>query len=332
MPCHVGILPTAVLETLMAKLDEDILEEELSQGGLRILRLLHPRTGIPALFLPYESPSKQSFILEVQVVSPPNPRTWFMSEGEVLNDGRLLIMTPIDPAFILLPVLHRTCPADGSSGNFCRAEDLLEEAVANMCPSNSAKDSSHASWSRDLLYLQSFGCIQSTMKRICDVKEITADITVYRYSPLKVQNYLQMKVARLAMPGVFETSLTLTRNLAKVGLMEDEKEALLQSARTRAACDLIAQYISEELYTALLTSYDFTALEAHLRAAEDETAALLATSANKVEIKELQNKDAAANEKKRKGSTKASHGVEKLKKANVKGMAKISSFFQKPAK
>lgn len=58
--------------------------------------------------------------------------------------------------------------------------------------------------------------------------EITADITVYRYSPLKVQNYLQMKVARLAMPGVFETSLTLTRNLAKVGLMEDEKEALLQ--------------------------------------------------------------------------------------------------------
>ena len=33
--------------------------------------------------------------------------------------------------------------------------------------------------------------------------------------------------------------------------------------------------------------------------------------------------------KKRKGAAKASHGVEKLKKANVKGMAKLSSFFQK---
>ena len=33
--------------------------------------------------------------------------------------------------------------------------------------------------------------------------------------------------------------------------------------------------------------------------------------------------------KKRKAKTKASHGVEKLKKANVSGMAKISSFFQK---
>lgn len=36
-------------------------------------------------------------------------------------------------------------------------------------------------------------------------------------------------------------------------------------------------------------------------------------------------------EKKRKAPVKASHGVEKLKKANIDGMSKISSFFQKPA-
>ncbi|KAK7687045.1 hypothetical protein QCA50_009545 [Cerrena zonata] len=40
--------------------------------------------------------------------------------------------------------------------------------------------------------------------------------------------------------------------------------------------------------------------------------------------------DAKSSEtKKRKGAAKGSHGVEKLKKANTKGMAKLSNFFQK---
>lgn len=40
---------------------------------------------------------------------------------------------------------------------------------------------------------------------------------------------------------------------------------------------------------------------------------------------------AATGEKKRK-STKGSHGVEALKKVNVSGMAKLSSFFKKAEK
>ena len=36
-----------------------------------------------------------------------------------------------------------------------------------------------------------------------------------------------------------------------------------------------------------------------------------------------------SNGKKRKATNQVSKGVEKLKKANVKGMSKISSFFQK---
>lgn len=78
--------------------------------------------GLPSLFLPYEVSGK-SVILEVQVVSPPNRRSWFMSD-EVLEgtctwliifsprvftglvDGKLLIMTPIDPAFLLIPILR----------------------------------------------------------------------------------------------------------------------------------------------------------------------------------------------------------------------------------
>jgi ribonuclease H2 subunit B len=72
----------------------------------------------------------------------------------------------------------------------------------------------------------------------------------------------------------------------------------------------------------------FTTLDAHIKALKDEEIA------NALAGAPAKKKSRAADEiedggKKRKAKTKASQGVEKLKKANVSGMAKISSFFQK---
>jgi ribonuclease H2 subunit B len=72
----------------------------------------------------------------------------------------------------------------------------------------------------------------------------------------------------------------------------------------------------------------FTTLDAHIKALKDEEVA------NALAGAPAKKKSRAADEiedggKKRKAKTKASQGVEKLKKANVSGMAKISSFFQK---
>ncbi|KAL6310361.1 ribonuclease H2, subunit B [Sparassis latifolia] len=364
MAYHVGVLPDGqpsilatllqvhdlwlcvdVLQTLVAKLNRDSAEEENSSEGLRFVRLPHPRTGIPSLFLPYQTPDdSKSSLLEVQAVSPPNPRSWFMSHGEILDgpwgcadcllDGKLLVMTPIDPAFVLIPILQCIHPIDGTSNNFRTMEDILEEAAAKVAGKSSAldlKDPSAVCCVNDILHLLSFTCIQGAMKHLCEVKEITADIVVYRYTPAKVQDYLRLKVGRLASPEIFEGSRTLTRNLAKEGLMDDGKEALLESGRLRGACNLISHYISQELHTALLASYDFTALNAHLKAAEQVLVALTAENMNKAEKKENKIKNGGAAEKKRKGQ-KGSQGVEKLKKANVKGMAQISSFFQKSTK
>ena len=58
--------------------------------------------------------------------------------------------------------------------------------------------------------------------------------------------------------------------------------------------------------------------------------ALAAVNMNAVEARESKEsgdtKDAGTDKKRK---AKGSHGVEKLKKANTKGMAKLSSFFQK---
>jgi hypothetical protein len=60
--------------------------------------------------------------------------------------------------------------------------------------------------------------------------EISSEIVVYRYSQRKFVDYLRAKVAHLQNSLAFDGSQTLTRNLAKEGLMEDGKEELLTRA------------------------------------------------------------------------------------------------------
>ena len=85
----------------------------------------------------------------------------------------------------------------------------------------------------------------------------------------------------------------------------------------------------------ILLRHSFAELDTHLIAIQSEQTAieeLNAQAAPKPKKGKAQSqKKGDPTEKKRKAPAKASHGVEKLKKANIKGMATISSFFQKPA-
>ncbi|KAH9949549.1 ribonuclease H2, subunit B [Amylocystis lapponica] len=334
MAYHVGILPEDVLHTLVRKLNET----DDVKAGLQFVRLPHPRTGMPSLFLPYlSSKTGSSSILEVQAVAPPNPRSWFMTEGEIIEDGKLLLMTPIDPAFILIALFRSVHSEADSHGQFRTTDDLFDEVATKFMQAEMSvsQETPEGCTAKDILHFLSFDCTLNAVRRICETKDITPEITVYRYSPVKVEEYLKAKVARLAKAEVFEASRTLTRNLAKDGLMEDGKEALLESARVRAACDLVSQYITQDLYNALVASYEYVSQPLRLEDSPNDDrnalAALVAENMDKVEEKESKTTGAAADGKKRK-APKASFGVEKLKKANVKGMAKISNFFQKPAK
>ncbi|THH21340.1 hypothetical protein EW146_g201 [Bondarzewia mesenterica] len=326
MSTHISILPADVLDTISMKLNENE-----SASRTQFLRLPHPRTGIPSLFLPYRSSktgrATQWEILEVQRVSPPNPRSWFFSDDEVVEDGKLLVMTPIDPSFILIPILQASKPLDGSLGTFRPIDDILDDVAPRLSQLSSSSDPSSTTVPKDILFLSSLDCIAGAMRRICDVKDITPEITVYRYSEEKVMKYLHAKVARLSKSEVSELSRTVVRNLAKDDLMEDGKEILLELGRVKAACDLVSQFISRDTYKALLANYDFSALDAHLKALQDEAAALALANAPIVKAKKTN--AGGEDEKKRKAKAKGSQGVEKLKKTNVNGMAKISSFFQK---
>ncbi|KAL4267731.1 Ribonuclease H2 subunit B [Pleurotus pulmonarius] len=310
---RVSILPVELAHMLPTPSNSD--DEHFA-----FFRLPHPRTGLPSLFLPYAAS-----LLEVQAVEPPNPRSWFIDQ-EVLSDGRLILMTPIDPTFLLLWVLRAAKPE--AAGLLRPADDIFEEAIANLTQSTSEESrAAPAVSTEDLTRFVELDCTKRAMSRVCEVKEISDELTVYRYSQVKTIEFLRQKVATVLSSEEFEQNRTIIRGLAKNGLMEDGNEKLLEEGRLQASCDLVSQYISPELKAALLATYELSALDKHVKAIQETALASAAIDVNGGSDKGKKGTK-AAEDKKRK-SVKGSTGVEKLKKANTKGMSKISSFFAK---
>ncbi|XP_006460823.1 hypothetical protein AGABI2DRAFT_192416 [Agaricus bisporus var. bisporus H97] len=308
------------------------------------LRLPHPRTDIPSLFLPIDNGDvATNQVLELQAINPMDSRSWFLGNEVIagvgftlssihflisfasMTDGKLLLMTPVDPVFLLLPVLSCIQPNDGSAGQFKPADDMLEEAALRLQEQSQSRKDGRIS-NEDILRLTNLRCARNALKHICDIKEITEEITVYRYSRERVLDYLRKKVIRLSTPSTLEKSKTIIRSLAKDGLMEDGNEELLKIGQLRAACELVGHYLSPTLRDMLYASYDFTKLDTFLKSAIDEAMTSIAASQNK----KAGNK--TTTEGKKRKAAKGSLGVETLKKVNVDGMAKLSTFFKKADK
>ncbi|KXN91053.1 Ribonuclease H2 subunit B [Leucoagaricus sp. SymC.cos] len=262
----------------------------------------------------------------MQAVNPVDSRSWFL-ENEIVSDGKLMLMTPVDPVFLLIPILLCIQPSDGSTARFQPLDDLLEEAALALQEQHRTRKEGQV-LSEDVLRFTRLKCTRDAFKHICDVKEITEEITVYRYSPERTLEYLRLKAARLSSLKTLELSKSIVRDLAKDGLMEDGKEELLQSGQLKAACDLVGHYLSPGLRKLLYASFDFTKLDTFLKNSAAEAMALTTVPQNSDKAKAT---GKSAGDKKRKAA-KASHGVESLKKANVSGMAKLSSFFKKAEK
>ncbi|KAF9482144.1 hypothetical protein BDN70DRAFT_829760 [Pholiota conissans] len=341
MNSHFCILPTDIIQFLSLSLQRVPCLEDREQP-LRVLRLPHPRTGLPALFLHTEQllPTSENAppILEIQAVSPPDKRSWIMGE-EVMADGKMLVMTPIDPSFLLLPILQSIQPSDGATTQFRTADDLFDEAARKLQTPNETEEDLSIS-SQDILRFCSLACISKSLYSICEVKEISTEIIVYRYSSTKILEYMRSKVTRLSTSLALEASPTMVRSLAKDGLMDDGQDELLicefsllscsalltshLAGRIRVSCDLVSQYLPSYLRDALIKTYDFDKLQKLLDANRDEAIFNAVASAPQ----KGQTKLNSVADKKRKAA-KPSVGVEKLKKANTTGMAKLSNFFNK---
>lgn len=181
--------------------------------------------------------------------------------------------------------------AKGATSQFRTLDDLFDEAARKLTATDEA-EKVPALKTKDILDFCSLSCISKSLKNICEVKgmllslfhlvfyvstpplEISDEIVVYRYSLAKANEYMRKKVAHLSGSKVLEESRTITRNLAKDGLMEDGQEELLARTsnfmlrfsaslkhtdlvgKTRACCDLVSQYLPSDLREALIKSYE----------------------------------------------------------------------------
>ena len=78
----------------------------------------------------------------------------------MIADGELLVMTPIDPSFLLIPLLLAVRPTDNSAGMFRPLDEVFDgvpEKLESVTP-------------EDVATLINLDCVAGAMRRICDVQ------------------------------------------------------------------------------------------------------------------------------------------------------------------
>lgn len=183
-----------------------------------------------------------------------------------------------------------TLKQEGAPANFRPLYDVFDDAVTALTSQNGKNTPPDLQLSRhDLAEFTSMRCVVSVVKHLCEVKgippppvhvwphlcdiaEITPEISVYRFSMQTLMKYLGKKVARLVAANEFRESLTVVRLLAKDGLMEDGKEILLEgelypefatylvdtplAGRLKAACDLVAHHLPPDVKAEMMSTYE----------------------------------------------------------------------------
>ncbi|GAA6002947.1 hypothetical protein JCM10207_001913 [Rhodosporidiobolus poonsookiae] len=290
---HVCILPKGVA----------LEASDPSSSSSRFLRLPHPRTHQPALFLPYSPQPGSDGLLELQKVQldADKQRCWFV-ENEVVSDGSISLFSPFDPVFLAIAYLSALPP------HYLTYPDLWETVAqhrfASPLPAGAEKqdgDEEDSPFADDLVALGQMECVKKRMLEVCETQEHEST-TMYRFSQPAALSLLKAKVDALAATatGVFgpleSTSPgekvekveeaaaeagadgagtppvearrfpTVRRGLGKeaVGTGHGLSEEIQREARQKYAVGIVSNYLPPALAHTLLSSYSFPALAAFL--------------------------------------------------------------------
>ncbi|KDN49784.1 hypothetical protein RSAG8_01849, partial [Rhizoctonia solani AG-8 WAC10335] len=330
MSTHVAVLPKNVQAALQP-----------SATSLRPLRLPHPRSGLPALFV-----NHGSTLLELHAVTPDAPRSWFVGQS-VVSNGNLLLMTPIDPAFIFILSSKRLAP-------FKPTDDLIEEAISSYSPPEAHK--------ADIASFMALDCVRKALRQLCETKDVPQDLTVHKPSTERIIAFIKRRIERvisaqqppepstseptseptpetapsstLETPQSFATiqrqHLRLGLSVSELGPLDCPKAQSTRAAtRIKIASEVVGNWVEESLMEQVLATYDISAYTAHAAVRAEQARAELAASTARLEAAEAGKGSKSKAGEKRKAGVQPSRGVDKLKKANTRGMASLTTFFGK---
>ncbi|WWC91594.1 uncharacterized protein L201_006540 [Kwoniella dendrophila CBS 6074] len=308
----------------------------------KYLRLPHPRTGQPQLYLPYVNSAGHETILETVKINGSQRRTWFIGDNGI-DAGNILVHYPIDPLFLVIPIIIAL-----SKTNNVQSFQPLSDLISTACslntlslpepflpPSKPGQSSTKAElgYNADLNGLLKMKIVKRVFKACCEKKVIPtissspssskfAEQKYYRPSIQIIINHLKRKAEHLSQPEQFEKFDHLVRGLGRDGLLGEEYEDLRKLARIQASYEHLSQWLPPQISTQLIQSHDLTSLSIHLKNRTDAAIAASQPITNK------SNKgDGTAKGTKRKAPP-SSKGVEALKKVNTNSMAKLTNFFK----
>ncbi|KAK4058820.1 hypothetical protein OIO90_000266 [Microbotryomycetes sp. JL221] len=334
----------------------------------RFLRLPHPRTQLPSLFLPVIASSPDNgkvddSLLEVQRIRPDTDKqkSWFVDQ-DVLSDGTLGLLTPFDPLWLIISILASV------PQRFMQYAELWEWAAQHVTSGSNSDDTlrnerEQEFIAQDIVTFGQLDCVKRRLEQVCDT-QTHESTTLYRISQPKTLDVLKNKVASLVDPvtGIFgpwaatnlnkqesqETtvdaslepqpvqdciSTAASRVLGKDGIGDGIglSESLQMESRTKTAVGVIANYLSCDRAQALVNAYSFEAMDKYL--ATITTSSVLSSTYLPGRGGKEAGGDSlgggAAAQKRKATVTKGSRGVEALKKVSTKSMSKLSTYFTK---
>jgi len=182
-------------------------------GSLEILRLPHPRTGEGAQYLLNTSTSALFEILNFRE----DNRTWFIGE-RIVDDGSLLLSTPVDPTFIILPSLIR-------AERNVPLEDLLDDPKFPH-----------------LNKIASLSCgLSKVAQQLGD-----ADLNVWKFDEEKCLAWLSEKVEVVAKV-LQEQRIDLTGGAASLLFKQENDTEVNKVEYRRYSCGIVSDYLEADL-------------------------------------------------------------------------------------
>jgi len=287
---RVIFLPEEAIQTGDAKSTKN---DEDAKSSVRIVKL--PKNGSPALFL-INSETKKLY--ELMNFAESN-RSWFIGDA-VIEDGSLILSTPVNPIFIILPFLIK---ADKN----VPLEDLLDDPeYPNL--------HEIAGLSSGLLNVGS---------QLGD-----PDLNVWKYDQQKCMKWLEERVKKVK-DVVEDQKIDLSGGATSLIYQANVKATSVEY--TRYALGIVSEYLPEDLASALTARLDLPEPEKPLGAAnkrQSEGKPGLEPPNKKIKH-EGPTEDYSKNGKQDKNKENELNAKQKALAKSAEGTKNIMSFFKK---
>ncbi|XP_074073270.1 ribonuclease H2 subunit B isoform X3 [Macrotis lagotis] len=274
-----------------------------TENGPVFTRLRNPCTGEAALYL-FDTSVQQ--LLEVKAFHE-ECHSWFIGQT-VQHDGRLLLLTPMDPLFMILYYLIK---AEKEQGKFQPLDQVVIDAEFPSCSM--------------LLQCTNLGLF---LHHVTEEKEI-GNKKFYKFNKEKALKWLNKKVNQTVRALKIGNVNVGARILSATFIQGDHDSDVKEEDYIRYAHGLISEYISKELSEDLAKYLKLPELSASLPKTPLKKRKV---SDGPVEAEEDYTKFNNVDLKTKKTNSKMTAAQKALAKVDKSGMRSISTFFGTKAK